>query len=148
MKTSGILLSLFLFILFSSSKAQVLLINGHFLNSNNRRIKANYNLTHKGKIIYTGRDTEDLLFDVNFNEIYSLTVSQEGFKTKTIVFCIKPETIKDKFLFEFDVNLKEKYDLQNIYVDDHSKVEYNYDCGEKTLRLITGDTNSLRKSLQ
>lgn len=145
MKTPSLLLFLFLFILFSSSKAQVLLINGHFLNSNNRRIKANYTLMRQGKVIHSGKDSEDVLFDVKLNEVYSLTVSQDGFKTKTIYFSVTPERFKDKYVFDFDVYLKEKYKLENIQESNHTIIEYNYNCSTSNSVIISNEAPSTGK---
>lgn len=145
MKISGILLSLFLFILFSSSKAQVLLINGHFLNSNNRRIKVNYTLMRQGKIIHSAKDAEDILFDVNLNEVYALTVRQVGFKTKTIYFSVTPEKLKDKYVFDFDVHLLEKYNLENIQESNHTIIEYNYNCSTSNSLIISNEATGKTK---
>ena len=107
MKTKTLILSIFTFIFFTGLKSQTLPVNGHFVNSNKEQIKADYVLSCEGKVLDSGSSLENLNLDLTVNKVYLLKVSKDGFKTKTICFSIHPETGNGKYVFEFDVCLKE-----------------------------------------
>lgn len=147
MKTKNTLLALILSLVVISLKSQTMMVNGRFINTEKQNLKANYTLSCEGKIIDSGKDVDLLSLDLTMNKLYVLTVSKEEFKTKTICFSINPETSKDKYLFEFDVCLKEKYDLQNIKISNTTLIEYNYNCSTNKATSISSEkTNSVNTS--
>lgn len=113
MKTSTLILSIFTFFLFTGLKSQTLPVNGHFVNGNNEKIKADYILSCEGKVIDTGKSLEDLRLDLTVNKIYVLKVTNDNFKSKTICFSVNPPADTKEYMFEFDVRLTEKLTSQN-----------------------------------
>ena len=89
MKTKTLILSIFTFILFTGLKSQTLPVNGHFVNGNNEKIKADYILSCEGKVIDTGKALEELRLDLTVNKVYVLKVTNDNFKSKTICFSYK-----------------------------------------------------------
>lgn len=114
MKTKTLILSIFTFILFTGLKSQTLPVNGHFVNGNNEKIKADYILSCEGKVIDTGKALEELRLDLTVNKVYVLKVTNDNFKSKTICFSINPPVDAKEYIFEFDVRLNEKITSQNL----------------------------------
>lgn len=114
MKTKTLILSIFTLILFTGLKSQTLPVNGHFVNGNNEKIKADYVLSCEGKVIDTGKSLEDLRLDLTVNKIYVLKVTNDNFKSKTICFSVNPQMDNKEYMFEFEVRLNEKIAPQNL----------------------------------
>lgn len=117
--------------------SQSLIIDGRFVDDHDEKVAAKYTLMCNGQIIKVGVKKR-LKMKLSLNQEYTLMVSKEGFKARSVKFSTNTK-IDDNFIFLFDVilsNIDPQLDNETIHENTYVVVYYDAEMDEFSYRWV------------